>query len=74
MKCKECKAEFQPWKRVVPCSWNCEDGTYESERDYATVFVTCPGCKGAGEQVLIEDEFCSDDCIEDHVYKIQDTQ
>jgi hypothetical protein len=69
MICKECGTEFQVWKRAVPCSWGCDDGVYESERDYATVFVNCAACKGTGEQVFYEDRFCSDDCIEDHVYK-----
>ena len=68
MKCKECQKEFTPWKRVITCPNGCDDGVYEEDRDYGMVMTTCYCCKGNGEIMITETDFCSEDCIEEHVY------
>jgi hypothetical protein len=62
--CIRCKKEFTHWSYNIDCTWGCDDGIYESDRDYGIVNIICPGCKGTGLQKHIEKDYCIS-CFQD---------
>jgi len=55
MTCSKCHKEFEKYKAFIICTWGCDDGIYESDRDYGIVTETCRGCRGTGEQEISPD-------------------